>query len=240
MRFSSLIFYRFTIMRLYISLVLLLFTTLVLAQDSLEVDKNYREDQFYASLTYNALTNKTDGIEQTDFSTGFHFGFIRDMPINQRRNWAIGIGAGISINSYNQNLAITEGTNGLDYNITDAFLNNVSKNKFTTYLIDVPVELRWRTSTPTEYKFWRVYPGLKFSYLLYNSTRLESDNFSNSLSNISDFNKFQYGLTLSAGYGTWNFQVYYALNPIFNNDAILNGETIDMKALRVGIIFYIL
>lgn len=223
-------------MRLFISFALSLFTTILLAQDSLDVDKKYREDQFYASITYNVLSNTPNTIDQTDFSTGFHFGFIRDMPINDKRNWAIGIGLGASANSYNQNLAITQTTDGIEFSIND----NATKSKFTTYLIDVPLEIRWRTSTPTDYKFWRIYSGFKFSYLLYNSTRLESNNLNTSLSNISEFNNLQYGLTLSAGYGTWNFQVYYALNPIFNDSATLNGETIDFKALRVGIIFYIL
>ncbi|MFD1062866.1 porin family protein [Winogradskyella litorisediminis] len=229
-------------MRLFFSLISLFFVLSGLAQDSLSVsiDTKYREDQFYASITYNALHNKPDGISSTDLSTGFHLGFIRDMPINEKRNWAIGVGLGVSLNSYNQNLAITQNVNGTQFNNSDAILTDVSKNKFTNYLIDLPIEFRWRTSTPTDYKFWRIYSGIKISYLFYNSSRLESNTLSQNLSNLDEFNKIQYGLTLSAGYGTWNFQLYYGLNPIFNDDAKLNGESIDLKALRVGLIFYIL
>lgn len=229
-------------MRFYVSFILFLVFCDSTAQDSLsvDVDTNYREDQFYASITYNTLHSKPDGISSTDFSTGFHFGFIRDLPVNIKRNWAIGLGLGVSTNSYNQNLAITENANGLEFNNTDTFLNSVTKNKFTTYLVDVPMEFRWRTSTPTEYKFWRIYPGIKFSYLLYNSTRLESDNFNQQLSNLNEFNKIQYGLTLSAGYGTWNFHLYYGLNSIFKDSANFNGESIDLKAVKFGLMFYIL
>ena len=70
------------------------------SQDSLELYKNYREDQFYFSITYNILNNTSDGITQVGFSPGFHLGFIRDMPINKRRNVAVGVGLGLSINSY--------------------------------------------------------------------------------------------------------------------------------------------
>ncbi|RZN82054.1 MAG: PorT family protein [Winogradskyella sp.] len=230
-------------MRLYYCLLLFCVSiNFSWAQDSLSVaiDDKYREDQFYASITYNLLSNNPSGVSQSDFSTGFHFGFIRDMPINEKRNWAIGIGLGISSNSYNQNLVITGTSGNANFSIGDAALGNISKNKFTTYLIDVPFEFRWRTSDAKTYKFWRIYPGFKLSYLIYNSSKLKSDFLNANVSNIDAFNKLQYGLTLSAGYGTWNFQVYYGLNTIFDDIAQLGGQSIDTRAIKVGIMFYIL
>jgi len=230
-------------MRLYYYLLLACCTiNFSWAQDSLsvDVDDRYREDQFYASITYNLLSNNPNGVSQSSFSTGFHFGFIRDMPINQKRNWAIGIGLGISSNSYNQNLVITETSGNVNFSIDDGSLGNITKNKFTTYLIDVPFEFRWRTSDAETYKFWRIYPGFKLSYLVYNSSKLKSDLLNANISNIDAFNKLQYGLTLSAGYGTWNFQIYYGLNTIFDNTAQLNNQSINSRAVKVGIIFYIL
>ncbi|WP_299116169.1 porin family protein [uncultured Winogradskyella sp.] len=230
-------------MRLYYCLLLFcLLTNFSGAQDSLsvDIDDRYREDQFYASITYNLLSNNPNGVSQSDFSTGFHFGFIRDMPINQKRNWSIGIGLGVSSNSYNQNLIITETSENVNFSIDDGSLGNITKNKFTTYLIDVPFEFRWRTSDAETYKFWRIYPGFKLSYLVYNSSKLKSDLLNTNISNIGAFNKLQYGLTLSAGYGTWNFQIYYGLNSIFDNTAQLNSQSIDSRAVKVGIMFYIL
>ena len=64
--------------------------------DSTKIDTRYREDQFYVSVTYNLLNNKPSGMSQSGFSSGFHLGFIRDMPINDKRNLAIGIGLGLS------------------------------------------------------------------------------------------------------------------------------------------------
>lgn len=210
-------------------------------EDNKVSDEKYREDQFYASITYNSIVDNPDGISPNDFSSGFHFGFIRDMPVNEKRNWALGLGFGISTNSYNQNIAITENSNDLNFSLANSDnFGNIDKNKFTTYLIDIPFEIRWRTSNATDYKFWRIYSGFKVSYLVYNSSRLESDIQNAKLSNIDVFNKFQYGLTLSAGYGTWNFSAYYGLNSIFDNSVKLNGEKVDSKALRIGIMFYIL
>jgi len=202
--------------------------------------KDYREDQFYASVTYNLLNSKPNNVSQNGFSSGFHFGFIRDMPINKRRNFAIGLGMGLSTNSYNQNLSILEVNNELEYTIIVENEVNVSKNKFTTYLVEVPLEIRWRTSTATDYNFWRIYSGFKVGYLLYNSTKFKSDGGDQNLSSIQNFNKLQYGLTLSAGYGTWNFHVYYGLNSIFDSNAKLNEEVIGMKSIKIGLMFYIL
>lgn len=203
-------------------------------------DSLYREDQFYIGVSYNLLGKKPMNLSQTGFSSGFHLGFIRDMPINKKRNVAFGIGLGISSNSYNQNLLIDKDNLG---NSTFIILDDNStftKNKFSTHLIELPFEFRWRTSTLTEYKFWRIYTGFKIGYMFTHTTKYRGDFGSIKHSNISDFNDFQYGLTLSVGYNTWNINVYYGLNPIFSSDSLLDGNQLDINAVKVGLMFYIL
>lgn len=204
------------------------------------VDSRYKEDQFYIGATYNILSNKPSNLSQTGFSSGIHFGFIKDMPINKKRNVAIGIGLGYSLNTFNQNLFISEDSDGIS---TYAILDDLSiyeKNKFSNQLIELPIEFRWRTSTVSEYKFWRIYTGFKVGYLVANTAKFKDDAIDVKYRDISDFNKLQYGLTLSAGYNTWNVYVYYGLNPIFSDKALLNGESIDINTIKVGLMFYIL
>ncbi len=209
-------------------------------EDKTELYKNYREDQFYISVTYNLLNNKPEDVNQNGFSSGFHLGFIRDMPINEKRNMSLGIGIGTSSNSYNQNISILRSNNDITYAIIDESEINVSKNKFTTYMLEMPFEFRWRTSTATDYSFWRIYSGFKVGYLLHSSTKFKSDEGSEKLSNVNDFNKIQYGLTLSVGYGTWNFHMYYGLNSIFEDSAQLEGKPLDLRSFKIGLMFYIL
>ena len=103
------------------------------------------------------------------------FGFIRDFPINKMRNVALGIGLGLSSNSYNQNLLILkDDSSNLSYSIIDENETSFTKNKFTTYLVEIPFEFRWRRSTPTEYKFWRIYAGFKIGYVFANSSKFIS------------------------------------------------------------------
>lgn len=205
-----------------------------------EVDSLYKEDQFYAGVTYNLLAKTPSGLNQSGFSLGFHLGFIKDMPINKSRNFAIGVGLGFSANSFNQNLLISkDNSRDFTYDILESS-STYSKNKFSSYLIEVPFEFRWRTSTPMEYKFWRIYTGFKFGYVLAQTSKYIGDLGSLKHSKNDDFNSLQYGLTLSAGYNTWNIYLYYALNPLFSKDAQLNGHNINMNAIKIGLMFYVL
>ncbi|MEO8933872.1 MAG: porin family protein [Xanthomarina sp.] len=209
--------------------------------DSVQVDSKYREDQFYLAITYNLLANKPSNVKQTGFSSGFHFGFIRDFPLNERRNFGLALGLGASINSYNHNIYLSETDEGeaVYVNLKDTDIGYFI-NRFNTYLIEMPLELRWRTSTATEFKFWRVYTGFKVGYVLINSTKFKGDLGKIKHSNLDAFNNFQYGFSLSTGYNTWNFHVYYSLNSILNKDAYLGPEPIEMSAVKFGLIFYIL
>jgi len=205
------------------------------------VDTKYREDQFYLSVTYNLLSQVPDGLAQSGFSSGFHLGFIRDFPLNEQRNVAIGVGLGLSSNSYNQNMLIAEQPNG-DYSYTIIKEDSISfsKNKFSTYMVEMPLEFRWRTSTASEYQFWRIYTGLKFSYVFYNSSKFDGSIGTIKNSNIDNINRLRYGLTLGAGYSTWNAHIYYGLNSIFDKDAKIDGHSVDMRSIKIGLMFYIL
>lgn len=233
--------------KIFFSVLLLLSFFNALAQEEIEpkpemqeikVDSLYREDQFYFGFNYNTLQQKPDGISQQKFSIGISGGFLRDMPINKNRTKAFATGLGVSYNNYNQNLGITGTAENAVYTVLDSD-SDFDKNNFTQLLIDVPVEFRWRTSTYESYKFWRIYGGVKFSYLAYSKSVFKDGQGKTVITNNPDFNKFLYGLYLSAGYNTLNVYAYYGLNPIFKSAAI-EGRKVDMKALSVGVIFYIL
>jgi hypothetical protein len=202
------------------------------------VDSLYREDQFYIGVTYNTLVNRPTGISQNKFTPSFSLGVLRDMPFNKNRTKSIAAGIGYSINNYNQNILISE-TNGIiEYNPTSSLIS-YDTNKLTLHYLDIPIEFRWRTSTPESHKFWRIYTGFKFSYLVYDRSKYVDSQVTNKVTGNSDLNKFQYGTYLSVGYNTVNFYVYYGLNPIFKS-AVLNGNSLDVNTLNFGFLFYIL
>lgn len=203
-----------------------------------KTDSLYREDQFYFAITYNSLLNRPTGVTQSKFSSGLSLGFLRDMPINKNRTLAIATGLGFTYNSFNQNLLVSRQNGAVDYQIISADIN-FDKNKFSQLSIDVPIEFRWRTSTYESHKFWRIYTGLKFSYLLYDRSLFNGNPERIVVQNNSDFNALQYGAYMAAGYNTVNLYVYYGLNPLFQK-ATLNNASVNMRAFNLGIIFYIL
>ncbi|WP_053990860.1 porin family protein [Mangrovimonas sp. TPBH4] len=208
--------------------------------DSLVVDSNYREDQFYAGVTYNWLVKEPSGLSQSGFSYGLHLGFIRDMPINKRRNVAFGLGLGFALNNYNQNMSIIKnGDRGFNYSIIDESEQSYSKNRFSTYVVEMPFEIRWRTSTAKVYDFWRIYTGFKLGYVFYNTSLYDGSLGTLRYKNNDDFNDFQYGLTLSAGYDDFNLHLYYGLNSIFGNAKVSN-ENLEMTTLKIGLMFFFL
>ena len=202
------------------------------------VDSLYREDQFYFGVTYNTLQKRPLGVTQNKFTPSFSIGFLRDMPINKDRNKAFAAGLAYSLNSYNQNILISENNGTPVYNdIQDGTLFDT--NKLSLHSIDIPIEYRWRTSVPNTHKFWRIYTGLKLSYLFYTQSKYEDSQTSYLVTGNQDINKFQYGTYLSIGYNTVNFNIYYGLNPIFKS-AEINGKAIEMTSLNFGFMFYIL
>ena len=226
---------------------ILIFTLTILSYQSIlgqedskkELDNLYREDQFYFGVTYNLLEKLPKGMSQNGFSSGFHIGFIRDMPINNSRTLSFGLGLGYSTNSFNQNLLISKDQQGvISYEILEN--SSFTKNKFSIHLVEIPFQFRWRTSSSNSYKFWRIYSGLKLGYIFASKSKFKGSPDNIELKNSDDFDKIQYGLTLSIGYNTWNAYLYYGLNPIFKNKAKINEESIDINAIKIGLIFYIL
>lgn len=205
------------------------------------VDSLYREDQLYIGLTFNLLGDKPSGVSQNGFSGGLQLGFIRDMPISKKRTHAIGVGLGFATDTYNQNLFIGERAESQDiiYELVSSDIDE-DINRFTYYSVEMPIEFRWRTSTPTRYSFWRIHTGVRLGYIFSFRSTFEATDTSVVLTDIPELNTLQYGLTLSFGYGAFNFQGYYGLNTLFNEEATINDEAVNLRIFRLGLQFFFL
>lgn len=209
----------------------LLFCSLAKAQtDSTFVDEKYLEDQLYLSLTYISLLNTPPPISQSGFSFGLGGGFIKDIPLNPRRNVALGAGLGYGFNNYYFNFRFEKETEEGPQTVS---LNS----KYRLHMLEVPLELRFRTSTATRYKFWRFYPGFKLSYVFFENLSLERDpDFDTG--EVVKYNELLYGLTFSGGYNKWNIHVYYGLNDLLTNTP-QNEFDFNITDFRIGLIFYV-
>ncbi|WP_282115815.1 porin family protein [Cellulophaga baltica] len=202
-------------------------------------DTNYLEDQFYLGVNYNFMLEKPQDVFKRNFSYGLQIGLIKDLPLNNSRTIALGLGLGYAVNSYYSNLIVTHENDVISYYAeSDASL--YKRSKFEMHSIEVPFEFRWRNSSPTKYKFFRIYSGVKFTYNFSARSKLVTDASRDGFSN-PDLERLQYGLTLNFGYNTFNLHLYYSLSDFLKKDTLLDtGEVITIKPFRVGLIFYVL
>lgn len=203
-------------------------------------DPFYLEDQIYASISYNLVQGKPRDFKQNSVSTGVTFGVLRDFPINTARTYAIAAGLGYSYNNIKHNMLVTETAAGNTYTVKPE--SSFDRNKLVLQYLEVPIEFRWRNSTATDHKFWRVYLGFKVSYLIYDKAQFEDFEGvpKQKVKSDNNMNKWVYGAYISTGWNTWNLYAYYGLNPIYKNAVTDTGEKLKLNSLNLGLMFYIL
>jgi hypothetical protein len=222
--------------RIVYFLFLSLFVSTIYSQkDSLQLGDRYADDQIYLSITYAQFSNQPASVSKSSFSYAISTGFLKDFILNKNGNFSFALGIGYGLDFFNHQLKVEE------INATTLFSNatNITSNVFKAHNLELPLEIRWRTSNAKKYDFWRIYTGIKFLYNLSNTFQFTENNVNFRYKNVSAYRKLQYGLTLSAGYTEFNAYVFYGLTPVFEN-ATINGENINTTILKFGLTFYIL
>ena len=216
--------------------LLLISANLFSQKDSLNLGDGYADDQIYVTISLNQFFAQPTVITKSSFSYAFSTGFIKDFTLNTQGSFSVAAGVGYGFDLFNHKLIVEEINNTTTFR-EDA---SISSNVFKSHNLEFPLEIRWRTSTAIKYNFWRVYTGIKFMYNLSNNFQFDDSVGSTfEYKNVSAYNRLQYGLTISAGYDAFNMNVFYGLSPVFK-DATINGEAINTKILKFGLIFYIL
>ena len=220
--------------KFFLLFFLLFFTQLSFTQSIISKD-NYREDQFYFGSSYFIQTEPIKSFKQNGFSGNFQFGFIRDFPLNNNSTKAIGIGLGFERNFFTSNIQPIKTNGNINYRIViSRFLESKNKISFSSFVL--PIEYRWRSSSIDQYKFWRIYSGLKIkkNFPLYSNPSYGSE------ITIDEIEDWTTSIYLNTGYNTWNISLEYDLKPILKNQKTSNGENLNISFFRLGLVFYIL
>lgn len=208
--------------------------------DEKKLDSLYREDQFYITGTYNLIGSVPSGVKIRGFSGGLQFGYLRDMPVNEKRNLAIAVGGGLAFDRYGQTLFIGETMDEVTvFTVLDDDID-YDTNRFTTGIIEAPIEFRWRTSSAEQYRFWRIYAGFKVGYAFWYKSTFKQSGTDIYQTNIPEFDRLRLAATLSMGYNTFNFFAQYNINPFFNNAYTSDGQAVEFRTFKIGLMFYIL
>ena len=203
--------------------------------DSLQLGSKYAEDQLYFLISYNQLFDQPSLVKGSGFSYGLSGGFMKDLILNKKGSVSMALGFGYNYYLLNHGLTITEDNDEVTFQVD----NSGAINTLTIHNLEIPFEFRWRDSDAQTYKFWRVYMVVKASYNVSNNFKFTDQSNSFSFKNVSRFNSWQYGLTLSVGYDVFTAHMYYGLTPMLK-DTMLGTTDISSKTMRIGLIFYLL
>jgi hypothetical protein len=196
----------------------------------------YREDQIYLNLSSIQAFDVEDNLRQIGLSYSYAFGYIRDIPLNKRGSWALGFGVGYNRNRVKLTYDKASPFNELNSDISSDYL---FETKVVLNTLQFPVELRFRNSTATKYRFWRVYAGVTFNLLLRDKVEVSRNLITENYSNTGLFRDLEWGPHMTLGYGIWNFYIYYSVNNLFTNEAQSSYSGFETKYLKLGLEFYI-
>ena len=221
-------------------LLFFLFFQSVLSSQTVQKDSlpnAYREDQIYIGISFISLLSDEDNFNQNGLSSAFQFGFVRDMPLIASGKLALGVGIGYGQQQFNSNLLRVTDGNLNSYYVLQNLEEAVDKMKFSFKSLVFPLSIRWRTSTPTNFQFWRIYGGIKFRWNF--SAKATQKN--ETLNIISDTQPWTTEGFLSVGFNTWNLYLGYEFRSLFSADIQSeSSDLLDVRALKFGLIFYLL
>ena len=181
-------------------------------------NERYFEDQFYAGIGYNILTQRPEQVVQRSLSYHLEAGLIKDIPLNASRTFGLGLGLGYAADAYYSNIGITMDGENRSYFVLDNA--DFKRSKIQTHSFDIPFEIRLRNSTPESYKFWRVHAGMRASYLFGARSVLVTDEQRGGFKN-RDVRQWQVGATLNFGYNTFNITISKGFISCINNSHIV-------------------
>ncbi len=191
----------------------------------------FLEDQLYITTTYSIIYDQAYASNTSGFSYGLSAGFLKDIPFSAKGTFAAAVGLGYSLDALHHSFQLSVPNTTVVFEAIDT----ATSNPLRIHAIEFPFELRWRDATPTKYAFWRVYVGMKATYNMHHTFEMDTASYTHT----KRLQKWQYGLTLSAGYGAMNLYTYYGLSPLLKESA-LGTSKLSAKVLKVGLVFYIL
>lgn len=211
-----------------------MFFLAVLCCHAQEETRSFREDQIYFSASYPYFSEAPNDLIQNKLSHSFSLGFIRDMPVNNKRTVALGLGIGWDYTKIYNNFRFDLEDSQI---VARPFEEVYEQNHLTMHSIAIPLEFRWRNATETRHAFWRVHTGIALHIpLQLNSHYITSGgtNYKSALPLNDTFLRWN----VHFGFNTWNISIAHDVQP-WAVSAAPNG-TFDIRFTKIGLIFYIL
>jgi len=155
---------------------------------------------------------------------------LKDIPL-AKGPFSLAFGIGFDAHNFKSNGSLTVDTAGksvfipLPDTLFGGTIVDYKKNKLTVAYLDFPVELRFRTKNETGNKF-KFSIGFQPGFLMNKHTKYVGTDLwdgtgkkiKRKVHDLSNIEKYRYGITARIGYGMYNFMFYYSLTNVFKKD----------------------
>ncbi len=200
--------------------------------------KNYKSnpnDRCILEINHTGFLNLPAGIKQSYKSIGVNFCILFDKPI---KNSAFSFGYGIGIYSHNfhSNADIVykrDSTSNAFLTSMQPFTRPYSLNRFAQKILEVPLELRYRTKTDRQFK---IHLGIKLGYVVSNFRSIADNDGKIRVYNIKNINPLRYGVNFRIGWEHMAFTASYYFSEVFKKDKGVNG--LNPYSIGIAIIPY--
>ncbi|MDX2174212.1 MAG: outer membrane beta-barrel protein [Bacteroidota bacterium] len=200
--------------------------------------KNYKSDphdRLILEINHTGFLNLPQGINQSYKSVGFNFDIMFDKPIKNSA-FSFGYGIGLLSHNFHSNADVVYKRDSL----TNSFLTSMQPfnrpytlNRFAQKILEIPLELRYRTKTDRQFK---IHLGVKFGYVVNNFRSIADNDGKVRVYNIKNVNPFRYGINFRIGWEQLALTANYYLSEVFVKDKGING--INLYSLGIAIIPY--
>ncbi|MBL7916864.1 MAG: hypothetical protein JNM96_00610 [Bacteroidia bacterium] len=189
--------------------------------------KNYKgepTDRIILEVNHTGWLNIPSNIKMSWKSVGFNVALMFDKPLG-KSNFSLGYGIGLYSHNFHSNANFIYRYDSIKkYDVTDMVprTTNYNINRFGQKILEIPLELRFRTKTL--YKF-KVMLGGKFGYVIQDFRKVFDDNGKFKIYDTKNMNYLRYGVVLRIGVEQVCFTASYYFSEVFKKDRGVNGIT---------------
>lgn len=199
--------------------------------------KNYKSDprdRLIFEANYTNWLGAPKNIKTDWKCIGFGFYTLFDKPISNS-NFSFGYGLGFYAHNFSSNANIIyqlDTTNKHVHTVIEPKTNPYIANRYNERSFEIPLELRFRTKTPTIFK---VMLGAKIGYVVSNFKKTDDADGRIRLYNVKNVNPFRYGAVFRIGVEQICLTASYYFSEVFTN----NGpKGINPFSIGIAIIPY--
>lgn len=199
--------------------------------------KNYKSDphdRCILEVNHTGWANLPSNVDLSYKSIGVNFSLLFDKPIGKSA-FSFGYGLGLYSHNFHSNADFIykrDSVSGQLNTVLAPFTRPYSLNRYAQKIIEVPLELRFRTKTDRQFK---IHIGGKIGYMVHDFRSIRDNEGKVRLYHVKNINPLRYGVHFRIGYEQICLTACYYFSDVFTTKG---PAGIRMYSLGIAIIPY--